>query len=421
MESPSPELLAALQKLGLALGLGLLVGLQRERSGSQVAGIRTFGLLTVTGTLCGLLAQHFGGWIVGAGLIAVVVLMVVANAAKLVAGHRDPGVTTEVAALTMYGIGAYIAVGQPAVAVVSAAAVAVLLHLKQPLHEFIPRISERDFHAIMRFVLIALVILPVLPDRNYGPFEVLNPRNIWFMVVLIVGLNLLGYAAYLLFGTRTGTLLAGLLGGLISSTATTVSYSRHAVTAPKSAGWAALVVIIASAVSFARTLVEIAVVAPGNFTAMAPPLLVMLAWMLVVVVAAYVVLGRSKQSEKLTQANPAELRTALIFGSLYAGILPAVAAAKEYFGAAGLDVVAVVSGLTDMDAITLSTSRLVAGGKLDADTGWRLILLASLSNQAFKLGIVAYIARGPMLARAAVLFGAILAGGAALRLFWPAV
>lgn len=419
MESPAPELLAAFRHLALALGLGLLVGLQREHSGSRVAGIRTFALLTVTGTLCGLLAPHFGGWIVGAGFLAVVVLLVVSNVAKIAGGEHDPGVTTEVAALTMFGIGAYIPVGPAAVAVVTAGAVALLLHLKQPLHEFIPRISERDFHAIMRFVLIALVILPVLPDQTYGPFDVLNPRNIWFMVVLIVGLNLVGYVAYLLFGSRAGTLLAGLLGGLISSTATTVSYARHAASTPKAAGLAALVVILASTVSFARTLIEIGVVAPQQFTAMAPPLVVMFVWMIGICVAAYLVLGRGKQSEQLTQANPAELQTALIFGALYAGILLAVAAAKEHLGSAGLDVVAVLSGLTDMDAITLSTSRLVAGGSLEADLGWRLILLASLSNQAFKLGIVAYLARGPMLARAAVLFGAVVAGGAALWMFWP--
>lgn len=421
MDPAHADLITTLEKPAIALALGLLVGLQRERSGSRVAGIRTFALITVSGTLCGLLAAHFGGWTVAAGLLALVALLVVANLSKIAAGEFDPGLTTEFAALTMYGIGAYLTVGQPAIAVVTTGAVAVLLHMKRPLHEFIPRISERDFHAIMRFVLITLVILPVLPDQEYGPFHVLNPRNIWFMVVLIVGLNLVGYVAYLLLGDRTGTLLAGLLGGLISSTATTVSYSRHAASAPKTASLAALVIIIASTVSFARTLVEIAVVAPQHFAAMAPALGAMLGWMVVISAAAYVFLGRGKPSEQLAQANPAELQTALIFGALYAGILVAVAVAKQQFGSAGLDLVAILSGLTDMDAITLSTSRLVAGGSLEADAGWRVILLASLANQTFKLGIIAFIARGRLLAMASILFGAVLVGGAAIWMLWPAV
>ncbi|MBI1901993.1 MAG: MgtC/SapB family protein, partial [Planctomycetia bacterium] len=196
------ELSLVAQKLAIAVGLGLLVGLQRERVRSPVAGIRTFALITVLGTISALLAAPFGGWIVGLGAVAVAAMLVVGNLALRRTRHIDPGMTTEVAALLMYGVGAYLVVGHAAIAVAVGGGVALLLHWKAPLHEFVARIGETDVTAIMRFVLVALVIYPVLPDQAYGPYQVLNPKQVWQMVVLIVGISLGGYVAYKLLGQK---------------------------------------------------------------------------------------------------------------------------------------------------------------------------------------------------------------------------
>jgi len=405
-------------QLAVALGLGLLVGLQRERMDSAIAGIRTFALITVLGTVMAQLGQSFGGWVVAVGLAASAVLVVSGNLARLPKGEADPGQTTELTALVMYGVGALVVMGPMGVPVVLAGAVAVLLQFKEELHRFAGRLGERDLKAIMQFVLVALVILPVLPDRSFGPYGGLNPYQIWWMVVLIVGLSLAGYVAYKLFGAKAGAALSGVLGGLISSTATTVSYARRTRESPESARLATMVVVIASTVVYGRLLVEIAAVAPRSFPALASPIAVMLGISVLLSIGAWLV-SRGREAEPLTQGNPAEMKSALTFGALYALILLAVAFARDRFGTAGLYAVAGLSGLTDMDAITLSTARLVDSGKLAAGDGWRAILLASFSNLLFKAGIVAALGTWRLFGRIALFFGLALAGGGVVWWLWP--
>jgi len=211
-----------LLKLGVALGLGLLVGLQRERTASRVAGFRTFPLITALGALCALMAQSFGGSIVAVGLAALAAIVVIGNLALIKGGEIDPGLTTEAAMLVMYCVGAYLVVGQMAAAIAMGGVVAVLLHLKPQMHTLARALGDRDFKAVMQFVVVTLVILPVLPNRAYGPYQVLNPFHLWLMVVLVVGISLSGYVIYKCFGDKAGTFVGGILGGLISSTATTV-------------------------------------------------------------------------------------------------------------------------------------------------------------------------------------------------------
>jgi uncharacterized membrane protein (DUF4010 family) len=411
-------MLTIFEQLGLAVLLGLLVGLQRERTESSVAGIRTFPFITVLGTVCASLGQSFGGWVVAAGLLAMAALFVFANLARLKAGDIDPGLTTEMAALLMFGVGALLVVGPPAAAVAIGGGVAMLLQWKKPLHQFVRHLGEVDIRAIMQFVLITLVILPVLPNRAFGPYAVLNPFKIWLLVVLIVGLSLGGYIAYKLLGPRAGMLLGGALGGLVSSTATTVSFARLSRGAGVSAGLGAAVIMIASTIVYARVLVLVGVAAAGSFVALAGPLAVMLVFCAVVALAGYLV-SRREQAAMPPQENPAQLKSALSFGVLYAVVLVAVAAAKDLFGDRGLYVVAVLSGLTDMDAITLSTAGMVERQGLDSGTGWRVILLASLANFVFKAGVVAVLGGAGLRRRIGVMFGLALAGGAAILWLWP--
>jgi uncharacterized membrane protein (DUF4010 family) len=405
----------AFLQLAVALGLGLLVGLQRERAESAIAGIRTFALITLFGAVAARLGMVFGGWMVVAGLLVSAVFVV---AGSLIQEEKDPGTTTEFTAVLMYGVGVSVVMGSMTVAVVLTGVIALLLHLREPLHQFAGRLGEKDVRAIMQLVLIALVILPILPDRAFGPYGVLNPYQIWWMVVLIVGLSLLGYVAYKLLGAGAGTALSGLLGGLVSSTATTVSYARRSREEPENARLAALVVMIASAVVFGRVLVEIGAVAHGSFPALAPPIAAMLGLAVVLALALWLV-ARRGESDPPEQANPAELKSAVLFGLVYTGVLLAVAFARDRFGTAGLFAVAGLSGLTDMDAITLSTSRLVEGGQLAPADGWRAILIAAMANLLFKAGVVAALGSPRLLWRIALLFGAMLAGGGLILWLWP--
>jgi uncharacterized membrane protein (DUF4010 family) len=212
--------------------------------------------------------------------------------------------------------------------------------------------------------------------------------------------------------------LSGLLGGVISSTATTVTYSRRAKEDPESSRLAALIVMIASAVVFGRVLVEIAVVARDRFPELAPPLAAMLGVTVALSLALWIGARRDPCAPPEAE-NPAQLKSAIVFGVVYAAVLLAVAFARDRFGKAGLLTVAALSGLTDMDAITLSTSRLVRGGGLDPDSGWRAILLASLSNLVFKAGIVAVLGSRRLFGRVALLFGAALVAGGLILWLWP--
>ena len=406
-------------QIAISLLLGLLIGLQRERAESAIGGIRTFPLIAAFGTVCGWMGLEYGGWIVPAGLLAVAALLLVSNFMSARAGNADAGQTSEIAALLLYAVGAYLVTGALAVAVALGGVIAILLHFKDPLHAFASRIGEQDVTAIMQFALISLVVLPVLPNRAFGPYETLNPFQIWLMVVLIVGIGLVGYLAYKLLGAKQGALLGGIVGGLVSSTATTVSFARRAAASPAGAGLAALVIMTATGVVYVRVMTEVAVVAPRQLRSMLPPLAAML-FACAVIVAVQTLRYRERKAAAAEQGNPANLRLAITFAALYAVISFVVVAAQARFGVEALYPVAVISGLTDMDAITLSTSLHVNSGGLDAGTAWRVILLASLSNLLFK-GIMAAVLGGrSLVAHLAPAFGAALLAGSAILAFWPA-
>ncbi|MCO6458181.1 MAG: MgtC/SapB family protein [Pirellulaceae bacterium] len=410
--------LVFIQQLAVALGLGLLVGFQREWTAPHVAGLRTFALITVLGTLVGQFVAEAGGWLISAGLVAVAAMLIVGGLVKFAGTEKRPGLTTQIAALLMYLVGVAVALGRLELGIVVAGGTAVLLHWKRPLHTFVERIGEADARAIFQLVLIALVILPVLPDQSFDPYGVLNPFEIWLVVVLIVGISLGGYICYKFVGARAGTLVGGILGGLISSTATTVSYARRARRNPELIQLAAAVILIASTIVFGRVLVEVAVVAPDVFWDLVPPLAVMMGLMAVISGVLFL-LRRGESAPPELDDDPSELRTAIVFGLLYAAVLFAVAAVKEHFGHQALYVVAGLSGLTDMDAITLSTAQMVSKQRLDADTGWRMILIGALSNLVFKAAAAGLLGGRWLLLRLAAAFGIALVGGTLLLVLWP--
>lgn len=414
-----------LTRFALAFGLGMLLGLQREWSASRMAGIRTFPIIALVGAVAAAISvtptMPDGGWLLAAGLVAMTAMVILGNWLKSRDGEAEPGLTTEVTMLLAYLLGALVVLSEPMLAVVVTGAVAVLLQLKEPLHQAVRRLGDHDVRAITQFVLISLVILPLLPSRDFGPYAVLDPRQIWWMVVLIVGIGLAGYLAYKFFGEKAGTLLGGVLGGLVSSTATSVSYARRSREQPALSGLAAVVVTLASTVVFGRVLIEIAAVASGKFAELAPPVA---AFGVVLLLIAFIAWRRERPDKEedtpnLDLGNPSELRSALVFGLLYAGVLLAVAWAKDRLGSSGLYAVAILSGLTDMDAITLSTARLAADDQLATGTAWRAIMIASMSNLVFKGGAVAVLGSPALRRKIALLFGLALAGGGTILLAWP--
>lgn len=404
--------------LAIAAGLGLLVGLQKERAESPLAGLRTFALVSLAGAVAAIVGATTTPWVIVGGLLSVAAMMVAGNVVLVHSGNGDdPGQTTEVAVLLMYLIGVMVVAGSREVAIVLGGSTAMLLHLREELHKWVDRLSDRDVRAIMQFVVISLVILPVLPDQTYGPYDVINPRQVWWMVVLIVGLNLAGYAAFRLFGAKAGTALAGVLGGVISSTATTISYARQTKTDEGRDTVAVLVVWIASGVVFVRVMLEIGAVAPNFLPTAAGPLSVML--VLFLSLAAFRWRSGDQPGESpLEPGNPSELKPAIWFGALYAVVLLVLAAAEDLLGDTGLYAAAFLSGLTDVDAITLSTARLVATEGLDPSTGWRVILVGALSNLVFKLAMAASLGSREFAKRLGMLVVVALAVGVGLLFFW---
>lgn len=405
-----------IQDLGLALLLGLLVGMQRELKETRIAGFRTFALATMFGTLTAHLADFYDSWMVAVGAVGIMVVIIVGNLNKMRNQERDFGVTTEVSLLLMFGVGVYIPVGQTAVAAAIAGSTAILLYLKPQLKGMIARLEDTDIRAIMQFVLITFIILPILPNQTFGPLDAFNPQRTWLIVVLIVGISLGGYLIYKFMGQRAGVAIGGMLGGLISSTATTVSYSRRASVGEGPARNSAVVIIIASSMVYPRVMVEIAIMAPDYFWQIAWPVMLMLLFSIGISIYAYrMITDRSARLPE--QRNPSELSSALTFGGVYTLVLFLVAVTTEYLGDQYLYIVAAISGLSDMDAITLSSSQMVQQGNIDADLGWRLILTALITNTGIKFGIASSFGHSELRKRLSLAFGLIVLAALALILF----
>lgn len=383
-------------RFGVALLIGLLVGLQREYAhdvddgspGKSFAGVRTFALLGLLGCGAAFLGELSSlNWIFATVFSGVVVLVAVAYYISASAGQR--GMTTEVAALMTVLVGALCYWDELALAVAIAVIMAVLLSFKLELHGFAERLTREDIVAALKFALITAIVLPILPNESFWdpPFDVLNPYRIWLMVVFISGISFLGYVLFKLVGTRRGTTLTGLLGGLVSSTATTLSFAERSRKNVNLAKPFAMAIVIAWTVMFARVLVEVWVVNRQLLEALWLP--VTLAGIAGLAFAAYLYLAPHESDEDDVQiTNPFELRPAITFGLLYGLILLIARAAEMYLGDTGVLLSAFVSGLADVDAITLSMAELSGNGEIELQTAATAIVIAIISNTLVKGGIV---------------------------------
>ncbi|HYP68289.1 MAG TPA: MgtC/SapB family protein [Thiobacillaceae bacterium] len=405
--------LEILLRYGVALAIGLLMGLERERNPSARAGLRTFALTGLFGVMAAQLGQQAQSpWIIAAGLL-LVGIMIIAAYFRQPDKQGDPGTTTISALLVCYGLGALCWLGEIQLAVMLGIASTVLLYFKSELHGISESLTRRDLISILQFAVLALVVFPLLPNRNYGPYGALNPHQIWLMVVLISGVSLAGYASLRLLGQSRGVLWVGLLGGLVSSTATTLAFSRQGKKSEAASRLAIPVILLANLVVPLRLLVLTLIVAPRLLHPLSIVLGGGLAAGLIAVLYSFAKLRPSGPAPEFSLTNPTEIRTSLGFGLLYAGVLVASAWLSDLAGPKGLLAVAAVSGLTDVDAITLSSFRLFNLGNLQSATAVGAVTLALLCNLIFR-SMLAWIFGGRHLALHALAGMSAMGGGLCL-------
>jgi uncharacterized membrane protein (DUF4010 family) len=398
--------LSIAHKLAVALAIGFVVGAERgwetreAAPGARPAGVRTFALIGVLGGVAGLLSERFGVAVLATGFIGVVVLAL-ASYAALVRAKGELGMTTEVALVLTYALAALAASGSASEAVAATVVVTAILGYKRELHRGLAWLERRELTATLQLLLIAAVALPLLPDRDMGPFDALNPRRIGLLVLLVAGLSYLGWFAVRLLGERAGLLLTAALGGLVSSTAVTLSYARlargkHAPVAALAAG-----IVLACAIMAVRLGVVVGVVAPALGLQLATPLA---ALALVPAGAALLHARRIPASggtkPDLVLENPLQLESALLLAALITGLSMAVHAAEYWLGSRGVYAVALLSGVADVDALGLSVAQ-ASSGTMDLRVASTAVVLAAAVNTAVKAGLSAMIG-GPALARACV-------------------
>jgi uncharacterized membrane protein (DUF4010 family) len=411
--------------LATALTAGFVIGAERQQERQATfGGIRTFPLFALAGAIGALIDVWL---LVGLGL-SVGALLAVSYLRATDREHGtddDLGLSTEVAALATFGLGALStaeSTGLPMtdrLLLVGGGATAVLglLALKRALHDFVKRVSKDDVIATTKLLLLAVIVLPLLPSEDMGPWNALNPRTIGLLVVMISAIGFAGYVAIRVFGAKKGLGLTGLLGGLASSTAVTLTFSGRAKESPSLAPACAVAIVLASAVMFPRVVLVVA--------AVSPPLATLSAWPIgaaaLVAFAAGTLLyfrlpkaGRegAHGDEPLDLKNPLTLSSAFKFAALFTGVLVISKAASTYLADAGVYLSAVVAGLADVDAITLSIARLQAQGSVSSSSAVFGIFTAIASNTVSKIGIAFVLGGRALGVRVAIALGAALAAGA---------
>jgi uncharacterized membrane protein (DUF4010 family) len=386
-------------RFGAALLIGLLVGLQREyahlqkqreRDEQTFGGARTFALLGLLGCMAAFLSDKTGSVLVFAAIVAIGGGMVMIGYITS-AREGSLGMTSETAAVATLLTGAICYWHELAVAAALGVVITVLLALKLQTRIFVRNLTQADVYATLTFAVITLIILPVLPVHSYGPppFDVLVPYKIWLMVVFISGISFLGYLLIKIVGGRRGVTLTGLLGGLASSTAVTLSFAQRSRKITGLERPFALAILLAWSIMFVRVMVEVAVINPALLKVLWIPLTAALAVSLAYCAYLYRAQSLGKQEEQDKFTNPFELMPALTFGLIYAVILVMANAARMYLGDAGIYVSSIASGLADVDAITLSLAELsLEPGGLELDTAARGVVLAAVSNTLVKGAIV---------------------------------
>lgn len=350
----------------IALAIGLMIGVERgwqeraSQEGQRIAGVRTYGLIGLLGGSFGLLAQQYGELLLGLGFVAVSVVVGMIFLAKQ-KQNGEWGITSLVALLLAFILGALATNGEELVAAATAVVTVLLLSNKPQLHGLISRLQAEELRAGIKLLLISVVMLPVLPDQGFGPWQALNPFRIWLMVVVIAAISFAGYIAIKLGGTRRGILFTGLFGGLASSTAVTLHLSRLGKKSPGVLAVAASGILIACGTMYLRMLLVVGLLAPAMLTRFWPVVVLMA----VLTYLPLLIYQRSATGPTLDTAtslqNPLELKTALTFGAILIAVMLLSVMLRETYGDGGLITLAALSGIADVDAMVLSLVGMVEG------------------------------------------------------------
>jgi uncharacterized membrane protein (DUF4010 family) len=415
-----------LTRLAVALAAGFLVGVERgwrERDageGQRVAGLRTFALIGLAGGIFGLLGKELGQAAFAAGFLAVAAA-VGAYRWREAAHEGGFGVTTVVAAFLTFAIGAYAAIGSMAAAAAAAVAATAILAAKGWLHEWLKTLTWEELRAALILAAMSFLALPVLPDRGFGPYAAFNPHELWLMTIAIAGVSFIGYVAVKVAGARYGPLIAGVTGGVVSSTITTLDLARRAKASPASQRPLLAGALAASATMFARVSLVVALFGPLLFAQIIGPLAAALLVSVLAAVAIDVLWpGRRAvpSGEAAPLKNPFDLKTVLLFGLLLAIVVFLSASLTAMFGGNGGIILAAVAGISDVDAITLSMTH-VAGTSISLSAAEAAILTAVSVNSLSK-SVLALIAGGRWFGlRYLGVSVASLAAGGAVAFFEP--
>ena len=395
----SPENAQLFERLGVALAIGLLIGLERGweyRSlpeGGRVAGIRTFGLVSVFGAIAVQLGGPYHELFLSASILAIAILMGVGYWRETIRSE-DVSITTSIAALLTFGFGAMAGTGHLTIASSAAVVITLILGFRLELHSMVAHIEREELFATLRLLLISVVMLPILPNRAMGPWSALNPYQIWWMVVLIAAISYVGYFAIKFLGERRGVIVTGLFGGMTSSTAVALTLSPIARDR-KMRELVAAAIIAASTIMFPRLLLIAIAVAPAFAVSLVAPLA---AATLVGAAGAGWFAWRSRNAKpgatakEVEPGNPLKLWFAIKFGLMLAVIMILARAAKGLLGDRGMFTIAGLSGLVDAAPITLSVSAMTNQGQAKPETAEIAILIAAAVNTILKPALMTYLA-----------------------------
>jgi uncharacterized membrane protein (DUF4010 family) len=382
------------KRLAMALAIGLMLGVERGwetrnvPDGTRIAGIRSYGMMGLLGGLWGLFGQEAGQLAMGLGFVAFASLIVAAHVMLLRSNPGERSIAPVLAAFLSFALGGLAAYGHLIAAAAGGVVTLALLSLKTPLHRFVAWIEPTTMKAAVQLLVISVVLLPVLPNQGYGPEQSLNPFRIWWIVVLIAAIGFVGYIAIKVAGTRLGAMLTAAFGGMASSTVLALSFARMARETPELRSLLAAGVAVASSLMAIRILALAAILNPALLLALAVPM----AAMTVVGLAGAGLLWLSARRTNIGSAtpvtNPFEFWTAIKLAAFMTVVLLLAAVMHQWYGERGVDLVAAIAGLADVDAITVSMSHSLAGGSMAASAASLAVSIAAIVNTLVKAGVV---------------------------------
>jgi|TARA_R100001244_G_scaffold44182_8_gene39965 uncharacterized membrane protein (DUF4010 family) len=382
--------------LAIALAAGLLIGVERgwtmrdEHRGARVAGIRTFGLVAGLGGLVALIAQSLG-LVFAAILLAAMVTMLSISYARTIHEPDGRSITNYVVSLLTLCLGLLAGSGYPALAMAGAAIIAGLLAMRSELHGLLSRLGTTDINVMIRFALIALAVLPFLPDRAFGPYDAFNLQQLWLVVILVTGLSFAGYVANRIFGESHGTVVTAVIGGAYSSTAVTAALAQRLRGKESNERTLSAGIALASAVMYVRVLLLTFIIADFAFLPLA---MILTPAALVAAIAGLLLLRRSgaaKTDERVDTRNPIRLLPAFFFAATVAVMSLAARWAEAKFGSSGIAYLVLIMGSLDVDAAIITLGTLPVD-TITANLAGFVLAMTVLANMIFKAGVAGFTA-----------------------------